>query len=95
VSASSVLYNIASSSVDLVGSKDPMGSILAPLAGVTGGYGALTGQLITDSYDGNTEFESALFTGNLSPAPELATFWLVLGGVGGLGALARKRREVA
>jgi hypothetical protein len=71
-----------------------MGSILAPLAGVTGGYGAMTGQLITDSYSGNTEFESALFTGNL-PVPELATIWLFIGGVGGLGALARRRCEIA
>ena len=85
VSAASVLYNIASSSVDLIGSKDPKGSILAPNAGVTGGYGSMTGQLITDSYTGNTQFDSTLFTGNLTAVPLPAAIWLLVGGLGGLG----------
>lgn len=91
ISAASVLYNIASSSVDLVGSKDPMGSILAPLAGVTGGYGSMNGQLITDSYSGNTQFDATLFTGNLTAVPLPAAIWLLAGGLGGLGSFARKR----
>jgi len=92
VTAASVLYNIASGSVDLVDSKDPEGSILAPSAGVTGGYGAMHGQLITDSYNGNTEFEATLFTGNLTPVPIPGTAWLMLSGLAGWGAALRKKR---
>jgi choice-of-anchor A domain-containing protein len=92
VSSASVLYNIASSTVDLVGSKDPKGSILAPNAGVTGGFGSLTGQLITDSYSGNTQFNSSMFTGSLTPVPLPAAFWLLISGVAGLRTLVRKTR---
>jgi len=90
VTASNVLYNIASGSVDLVGSKDPKGSILAPNAGVTGGYGQMTGQLIADSYSGNTQFNDTLFAGSL-PVPLPASGWLLLSGVAGLGSLVRRR----
>jgi len=91
VTAASVLYNIVSSSVDLVGSKDPKGSILAANAGVTGGYGQMTGQLIAGSYSGNTQFDNTLFIGSL-PVPIPATAWLMLSGLGGIGFLTRRRR---
>ncbi len=92
VSTASVLYNIASSSVNLTGSKDPKGSILAPHAGVSGGYGQMTGQLITDSYTGNTQFDATLFTGNLTPVPVPAAAWLLIGGLGGVEVFARRKR---
>jgi choice-of-anchor A domain-containing protein len=94
VSAARVLYNIVSGSVDLAGSKDPQGSILAPNAGVTGGYGAMTGQLIADSYTGNTQFDQTLFTGILTTVPLPASTWLMLSGVAGMGLLARRRRQL-
>jgi choice-of-anchor A domain-containing protein len=90
VSAANVLYNITSGSVDLVGSKDPNGSILAPNAGVSGGFGHMTGQLIADSYSGNTEFENTLFVGTL-PVPLPAGGWLLLSGLASLGKLAHRR----
>jgi choice-of-anchor A domain-containing protein len=90
VSAARVLYNIVSANVDLVGSKDPNGSILAANAGVTGGYGAMTGQLIADSYSGNTQFNATLFAGTL-PVPLPAAGWLLLSGIAGIGTLARRR----
>jgi choice-of-anchor A domain-containing protein len=92
VTAASVLYNITSSSVDLVGSKDPEGSILAASAGVIGGFGAMHGQLITDSYSGNTQFDATTFTGNLTPVPIPAAAWLMLSGLAGCGAAMRKKR---
>lgn len=92
VSATSVLYNISSASVDLAGSKDPMGSILAPNAGVTGAYGSMTGQLITDSYSGNTDFNDALFTGNLSAVPSPPSISLMLVGMVSFGVLSWSRK---
>jgi len=69
ITGASVLYNfITATSVDLAGSKDPMGSILAPDAGVVGGYGSMYGQLIAGSYSGNTQFNNGSFSGTL-PAP--------------------------
>jgi len=91
VSAATVLYNIASGAVTL-GSKNPEGSILAPNAGVTGSNGAMTGQLIADSYSGNTEFDQAAFTGTLTAVPLPASTWLMLSGIAGMGLLARRRK---
>jgi len=84
VSASSVIYNFyQATSVNLAGSKNPEGSILAPLAGVTGGFGAMNGQLITDSYSGNTQFNATAFMGTLpTPVPLPPALWLL-----GLGSM--------
>ena len=85
-----VLYNfISASTVSLPGSKDPKGSILAPNASVTGGFGAMSGQLIADSYSGNTQFDNVQFTGVL-PVPVPAALWLLASGLIGLGRTLRK-----
>lgn len=92
VGAANVLFNLyQATSVSLPGSKDPQGSILAPLAGVTGGYGAMHGQLITGSYSGNTQFDSVLFAGNVTPVPLPAPVWLLGSALGGLLCLTRRR----
>jgi choice-of-anchor A domain-containing protein len=92
VGASSVMYNFyQATSVNLAGSKDPQGSVLAPLAGVTGGYGQMTGQLIAGSYSGNTQFDAASFTGNLTPVPLPASLWLLGSALAGFRWVARRR----
>jgi hypothetical protein len=52
----------------------------------------MTGQLITDSYSGNTQFDDTLFAGNLTPVPVPAAAWLFVGGILGVGTFARKKR---
>jgi len=94
VTASNVLFNAyQATSVDLVGGMNPEGSILAPDAGVVGGYGAMNGQLIAASYSGNTQFNASLFTGSLSAAPEASTLWLMAAGLLALGVLRRARSD--
>jgi choice-of-anchor A domain-containing protein len=102
VTDATVLYNLfAATTVDL-STKDPMGSVLAPLAGVIGSNGQMHGQLIADSYGGNsltdgtdtTQFENVAFTGTL-PTPLPASAWLLLSALGGLGLFARSRGSAA
>ncbi len=58
-----VLYNFYQATrLTLPGSMNPQGSLLAPYAAVTGGYGQVSGQLVAASYNANLEFESDLFT---------------------------------
>ena len=107
VTDAQVLYNFyQATTVTLTGSKDPMGSILAPLAGVVGGYGAMHGQLIAGSYGGstisgsdnldNTQFDNVLFTGNLTPTPVPlpSSAWLMLSALAGLGLVLRRKGGV-
>ncbi|MEJ0040019.1 MAG: choice-of-anchor A family protein [Gammaproteobacteria bacterium] len=100
ISSAYVLYNfINATSVTLTGSKNPAGSILAPLAGVTGGFGAMDGQLITGSYGGmggdpygHTEFHGIAFAGTLpAPVPLPAGAWLLMSGIASLAGFARRR----
>ncbi len=87
-----MLYNFVSATgVQLTGSKDPEGSVLAPLAAVTGGFGQMSGQLVAASYDGNTQFDQVTFTGNLpNPVPLPGAVYLFASGL--MGLLAARRR---
>ncbi len=90
-----VLYNfVSATSVTLSANNsgfDPMGSILAPDAGVTGGFGAMDGQLLAGSYLGNTQFNNVVFAGSLpNPVPLPAAVWLF--GSGLLGLFGMRRR---
>ena len=97
VSDATVLYNFfAATAVDL-STKDPMGSVLAPLAGVIGSDGQMHGQLIAGSYGGSslndgtdtTQFDSAPFTG-IIPTPLPASVWLLISALGGLWVASRR-----
>jgi choice-of-anchor A domain-containing protein len=93
LSSTNIVYNFyESTSINLVGSKNPLGTILAPWADVVGGYGALNGQLIAQSFDGNIEFHDYNFSGQISsPVPEPST-WLLLGSGLLLISVASKRK---
>jgi choice-of-anchor A domain-containing protein len=63
VNNSQVMYNFpTATNITLVGSMNPMGTLLAPAATVTGGYGESTGQLIAGAYSGTTAFEDVAFS---------------------------------
>ncbi|MEJ0007742.1 MAG: choice-of-anchor A family protein [Steroidobacteraceae bacterium] len=98
VTGAAVLYNLVSAgSVQLFNNntgQDPKASILAPDAGVTGGFGVMTGQLIAGSYAGETQFNSAAFNGAL-PAPVPLPGSVGLLGAGLLGAMGWIRRGAA
>src|SRR5581483_5760800 len=69
VNGTEVIYNFpTATNVKLVGGMNPMGTLLAPFATVTGGYGESTGQLIAATYSGTTSFEDVAFSCTL-PAP--------------------------
>jgi choice-of-anchor A domain-containing protein len=72
VTSSDVLWNFPSSTaIQLVGSMDPMGTILAPFSTVTGGYGAMTGQLVAGNVTATTSFTDVQYACTL-PVPSPA-----------------------
>jgi choice-of-anchor A domain-containing protein len=97
ITGAAVLYNfVSATSVQLSpagdGGFDPEASILAPDAGVTGGFGVMHGQLVADSYSGNTQFDNVAFIGTLpDPVPLPGAVWLLGSGLLGLLGLARRR----
>jgi hypothetical protein len=75
---------------------NPDGSILAPLAGVTGTFGQMNGQLVAGSYSGETQFDSTPFTGNLAPVPLPASVWLLCSALlAGLFTVKRRQSSPA
>jgi choice-of-anchor A domain-containing protein len=91
ITGAGVLYNIESAtSVQLFANNvgfNPDASILAPDAGVTGGFGAMSGELIAGSYSGQTQFNDLAFTGTV-PLP--GTFLLFGSGLLCLLPFARR-----
>jgi choice-of-anchor A domain-containing protein len=96
VTGAAVLYNFVSAtglqlSPSGSGGKDPEGSILAPLAAVSGGFGAMSGQLVAASYTGNTQFDEVAFSGKLpDPVPLPGAVFLFASGL--VGLLSARRR---
>lgn len=80
-----------------------MGSILAPGAAITAGYGQINGSVMAQSYSGPGQVNWKPFTGALPSAsatataaiPEPSTWMMMILGVGGMGAMLRRRRRLA
>ncbi len=85
-------YNAEEVKLDRLGGI--LGSVLAPDAHVTSGWGSMKGQLIAGSYSGNTEFYNQFFNWP-QPIPEPATVAMlgVLGMAGMVGARQWLRRK--
>lgn len=103
---SRILWNLpTATALSLPGSKNPNGTILAPFAAVTGGFGALDGQLIAGSFSGSTEFHmrdrdgsgggNTYFDGDLPTAqiPVPAGVFLMLPGLAIIGRMAWRGRR--
>ncbi len=72
-----------------------IGTVLAPFASVTGGFTQLSGQLIAQSYSGNTEFHNFVFDGQLpaSDAPEPGSLGITGVGLITLAYVLRQNRS--
>jgi choice-of-anchor A domain-containing protein len=96
----STLYNVfEATTLTVGGGKGAQGSILAPLAAVTGNYGQINGQLIAASFSGHTQINRPGYNGwlpedapDIAPVPLPAGIWLGLAAMGALGLAGRRRR---
>ncbi|RMH07849.1 MAG: choice-of-anchor A family protein [Armatimonadetes bacterium] len=84
-----VLWNLPQATSVSVNSL--RGSVLAVDAALTGGYGAIEGQVIVGSFSGPTQVNHWRFEGDLEVVPEPAS--VVVLGVGVMGLMAVKARR--
>ena len=98
--ASSILWNFADATSLSFSGINMLGSVLAPNANYTGGWGQLNGQVIVKSFgdaNGATQINNVAYKGGLlvlNPAsvPEPATWAMMIAGFGAIGAVLRRRR---
>jgi len=96
-----VVYNFYQATALNTGSG-ATGTILAPDADITGGFSAINGNVIANSWNTNTQvnvtgmFKPTDITGLVvTPVPEPETYGMLLAGLAFVGLLARRRQSLA
>ncbi|MGE4422537.1 MAG: choice-of-anchor A family protein [Pseudodesulfovibrio sp.] len=87
-----VLFNFYEATSLSLGSIGVEGSILAPYAAVSGGWGNIDGTLIASSYTGTMELHDNPFDGG-TPVPEPGTFLIMGAGLLGLAGFMRRSKR--
>lgn len=94
-----VLFNFYEATSLTVSNSSVSGSILAPLATFSGGSGSISGNVVVNNWNSNvtlgagTGFSAATVQGLTSPVPEPETYAMLLGGLGLVGWMARRRKR--
>jgi choice-of-anchor A domain-containing protein len=101
ISASNVIFNFSAATTVSISNIAFNGTLLAPLAGFTGSWGQINGELIAASAQGTTEFHNVLFNGTLPSAsisntqsaatPEPSPGIMFLGGAALIAVGVRRR----
>lgn len=89
-----VLFNLSEATTLNLASVT--GSILAPNAAVFGGYGAIDGQVVVDSWKSSIQINDKPFVGSVPVVPgvpEPETYALLIAGLGLLGLVARRKKK--
>jgi choice-of-anchor A domain-containing protein len=95
--AYNVVFNFANATTLKIGTGANV-SILAPLASVSGGSGVIQGSVIVNSWNSGVQinsgnaFEATMVNGLVTTIPEPETYAMLLGGLGMMGLMARRRK---
>src|SRR5450830_1959721 len=96
-----VLYNFYEAQNITLNGVGLYGSVLAPLATVSGGNGQINGNVVVGNWNSNVQVNSNHYftptnvAGLVSAVPEPETYAMLLAGLGMIGFMARRRKNKA